>query len=255
MTNTQILNIAKQQHAIDLNCQPEDFSKEENIITISQANKNARSYLIQPLFCYLVSYGKNIVASVDQRIFDLVKGYINTQHINDCFNILKANSLTSEFAKHGHLPCKQLQYWLPDANALKPQPCNYRLQLLENKNLAGLYGPEWSNALSETRPQLDMLGVGAYDGNRLVGLAGCSADCDTMWQIGVDVLPEYRNNGIAAALTSRLAVEVLALGKVPFYCCTWSNLASARNAIKSGFRPAWVELTSLLAEKATEWKA
>ena len=88
-----------------------------------------------------------------------------------------------------------------------------------------------------------MLAVGAYDGGQLIGLAGASADCDPMWQIGVDVLPAYRRQGVAAALTGRLAGEVFARGKVPFYCCAWSNVASARNAIASGFRPAWVQLT------------
>ena len=88
-----------------------------------------------------------------------------------------------------------------------------------------------------------MLGVGAYDGGKLIGLAACSADGDTMWQIGIDVLPEYRRQGIASALTSRLAVEILERDKVPFYCCAWSNIRSARNAIKSGFRPAWAQMT------------
>ena len=50
--------------------------------------------------------------------------------------------------------------------------------------------------------------------------------------------------GIASAVTSRLGLEILALGKVPFYCAAWSNIKSVRNAIKSGFRPAWVELTA-----------
>jgi len=77
----------------------------------------------------------------------------------------------------------------------------------------------------------------------MVGFAACSADCDTMWQIGVDVLPEFRRQGIAAALTSSLACEILERGKVPFYCAAWSNLKSVRNAIRSGFKPAWCELT------------
>jgi len=64
-----------------------------------------------------------------------------------------------------------------------------------------------------------------------------------MWQIGVDVLPDYRRKGVASALTSRLALEILKRGKVPFYCCAWSNLSSAKNAVNSGFRPAWVEMT------------
>lgn len=86
--------------------------------------------------------------------------------------------------------------------------------------------------------------MGAYDGDTLVGLAGCSADCDTMWQIGVDVLPAYRRQGIASSLTSGLALEILNREKVPFYCAAWSNLKSVRNALKSGFSPAWVELTA-----------
>ena len=64
-----------------------------------------------------------------------------------------------------------------------------------------------------------------------------------MWQIGVDVLPEYRRQGIASALTENLAIEILKREKVPFYCCAWSNIRSARNAIRSGFRPSWTELT------------
>ena len=100
-----------------------------------------------------------------------------------------------------------------------------------------------------------MLGVGTYDGERLVGLAGCSADAEEMWQIGVDVLPEYRRQGIASALTSKLALEILKRNKVPFYCTAWSNIRSVRNAIKSGFLPAWVEMTVKPIETVNEMNA
>ena len=89
-----------------------------------------------------------------------------------------------------------------------------------------------------------MLGVGAYDGDRLIGFAGCSADCPEMWQIGIDVLPEYRRKGIASALTNQLARAVFARGKVPFYAAAWSNIRSVRNAIRSGFKPAWTAMTA-----------
>ncbi|MDD7483336.1 MAG: GNAT family N-acetyltransferase, partial [Clostridia bacterium] len=131
----------------------------------------------------------------------------------------------------------------PNLQALRPLSCPMEMRVLQPEDFAPLYRPEWGNALCEKRRQLDKLAVGAYDGEKLVGLAGCSADCDTMWQIGIDVLPAYRRQGIAAALTSRLALETLQRGKVPFYCCAWSNLASLRNALKSGFVPAWVQIT------------
>ncbi len=31
--------------------------------------------------------------------------------------------------------------------------------------------------------------------------------------------------------------------KLAFYCCVWANISSVHNAIKSGLRPEWVELT------------
>ncbi|MBP1756884.1 MAG: family N-acetyltransferase, partial [Firmicutes bacterium] len=130
--------------------------------------------------------------------------------------------------------------------------CKYETKVLEAEQFADYYTPEWQNALCEKRKQLDILAVGAFDGGRLIGLAGCSADCDTMWQIGVDVLPEYRRQGIAASLTSKLAVEILDRGMVPFYCCAWSNVKSARNAIKSGFRPAWVQVTAKTSDYIAE---
>ena len=49
---------------------------------------------------------------------------------------------------------------------------------------------------------------------------------------------------IAPALTARLTREILARGKVPFYCAAWSNIKSVRNALRCGYRPAWVELTA-----------
>ncbi len=99
---------------------------------------------------------------------------------------------------------------------------------------------------------MDVLGIGAYEGGKLIGLAGCSADCDSMWQIGVDVLEEHRRQGIAAALTNSLAKAILEREKLPFYCAAWSNIGSVRNAVKAGFRPAWVEMTAKSAEFVDE---
>lgn len=136
------------------------------------------------------------------------------------------------------------EYFLPDMDRLLPLACSYETRLLTPVDFSELYLPEWSNALCEKRKQLDKIAIGAYDSGKLIALAGASADCDTMWQIGIDVLPEYRRQGIASSLTSTLACEILKRGKVPFYCCAWSNIRSARNAIKSGFRPAWVQITA-----------
>ena len=243
MTNQEILNIALEQSAIDANCNAEDFLKSENIIVESKAIDGARKYLSLPFTCNLISYGTNIVASIDMRYKIIVENYINKYKIEHCFETPNLHVLNDAFYKLGFEVCFMAEYFLPDVNILRPLNCDYELRLLEQKDFENLYLPQWSNALCEDRKHLDVIGRGADDGDRLIGLAGASADCDAMWQIGVDVLPEMRLKGIAAALTSRLAIEILNRGKVPFYCCAWSNIKSMRNAIKSGFRPAWVELT------------
>lgn len=244
MTNKEILQIAMRQSAYDSHCEAADFTKTENIVVISQNNNKARKYLELPFSCNLVSYGNNIVASVQQEYKTLTEEFINRYPVEHCFETPNLYVLNEALMEKGQKVCFMAEYFLPDIEQLKPLPCVYELRILRQDDFKELYVPEWSNALCEDRKQLDVLGVGAYHNNKLIGLAGCSADCDMMWQIGVDVLPEYRRQGIASALTGRLALEIIEWGKVPFYCAAWSNLKSVRNAIKSGFRPAWVEVTA-----------
>jgi GNAT superfamily N-acetyltransferase len=244
MTNREILNIAMCQSAKDISCKAEDFLKKENVVVFSKPCENARKYLTLPFSCQLVSYGNNIVASVMPALADPVADYINRYEIYHCFETPNMLVLREKLRPYGLDICFMAEYFLPDIDKLQLLPSPFAIRVLTPADFADLYLPQWSNALCEKRKHLDVLAVGAYDGETLVGLAGCSADCESMWQIGVDVLPDYRKQGIASALTARLAWEALERGKVPFYCCAWSNIASARNAIRSGFRPSWVEMTA-----------
>ena len=244
MTNQEILKIAMTQSAADLCAAPDDFEKSENVIVLSRARDDARRYLTLPFSCQLVSYGNNAVASVSPEFREIAEAYINRYPAEHLFETPNLHVLNEALMEKGQKICFMAEYFLPDLNALRPLDCPFEMRILTPQDFTDLYRPEWSNALCEQRKHLDVLGVGAYDGDRLVGLAGASADCDTMWQIGIDVLPAYRRQGIASALTSRLAMEILEIGKVPFYCAAWCNIRSVRNAIKSGFRPAWVEMTA-----------
>ncbi len=244
MTNQDILRIALEQSAIDCNCAPEDFLRAENVFTISRENPGARAYLPLPFACDMVSYGSNIVAQTSPELAGPVGEYLSRFEAAFCFETPHIYVLDELLAPYGLKACFMAPYFLPDVERMRRLSCPYELKLLHQADFANLYLPQWSNALCEKRRHLDVLGVGAYDGETLVGLAGCSADCETMYQIGVDVLPAYRRQGIAAALTTNLAMEVLQLGKVPFYCAAWCNVKSVKNAIKSGFRPGWVELTA-----------
>jgi len=252
MTNEFIIATALKQSAEDMSCQPEDFLKTEPVIVTSHKNADARRYLKLPFFCNLVSYGSNIVVSCSPAIADRIGDYIRRPDIEHCFESRDIFALNREFAKFGQVITHMAEFFLPDTDALREAAakniCPLPTKILTKTDFAELYLPEWSNALAKWRPELDVMGVSAYDGDRLVGLAACSADGDTMWQIGIDVLPAYRKKGIAKALVTELASEIISRGVVPFYCAAWANIKSVRCAIASGFRPAWAEMTAKPAD-------
>ena len=244
MTNKDVWRIALQQSAYDFGCAPEDFLRSDNVMTVSRSDPRARKYLPLPFACDLVSYGSNIVAQTSKELAAVVKSYIDKYPTEHCFETPNMHVLDALLEPYGYKVCYMAEYFLPNLERLRSLDCGYEMRVLHQPDFAELYLPEWSNALCEKRKELDVLGVGAYDGDKLIGLAGCSADCEDMYQIGIDVLPQYRRQGVASALTSRLALEVLKLDKVPFYCAAWCNIKSARNAVKCGFSPAWAELTA-----------
>lgn len=224
ITDEQILKTAMRQSAIDMNCCADDFLLNKNKVVISKENADARRYLKLPFAADLVSYGNNIVASCSPELCAIVEEYISSFVWYHCFETPNMHVLSQKLRPLGFDVCFMAEYWLPDVNKLFSETESgknrnaFVTKILEPRDFQNLYVDEWSNALCADRKNLDVLAVAAFDSDskKPVGLAGCSADCDTMWQIGVDVLPGFRRKGIA----------------------------SARNAIRSGFRPAWCELTA-----------
>ena len=192
MKDKEIFKIAMQQSAIDSNCFVEDFEKTANIIVISDKSPIARKYLELPFYCDLTSYGNNIVASVSEELTEIVSEYIAKYPIEHCFETPNLHILIEKLKPFDLNVCFMAEYFLPDMDSIKPLGCKYETKVMEPELFSDYYLPEWENALCKKRKHLDKLVVGAFDNEKLIGLAGCSADCDTMWQIGIDVLPEYR---------------------------------------------------------------
>ena len=243
MTTQEMLRIAMIQSAEDIGCRAEDFLSPRNLVVPFKPGPGAKKYYQLPIGCNFLSYGNNVVAASTDELFEPVKDFVERFEFYHCFETPNMRWLNRRLEPLGQTVCFMAEYFLPDLRKLTKLPCPCETRLLEKSDLEDLYVPEWSNALCRDRKHLDVLGLGAYDDGKLIGLAGCSADAEAMWQIGVDVLPAYRGKGVASALTSRLAAEILERDKVPFYCSAWSNIRSVRNAIRSGFTPAWAEMT------------
>ena len=167
MTGDEILGIALEQSAIDSGCRPSDFLSPAGCVVVSRANPRARRYLELPFDCDLTCYGNGIVASVAEPLVEPVRGYIERFPAVHCFETPNLLVLAEALAPFGLRVCFMASYYLPLPD-LRPLPCALNVRFLTPPDLAGLYLPQWSNALCEKRRELDVLAAGAYDGDRLV---------------------------------------------------------------------------------------
>jgi GNAT superfamily N-acetyltransferase len=122
------------------------------------------------------------------------------------------------------------------------------IKWFENEEIYPFYDTKmFPNAFCEKydpkRP--DVLAVAAYDGNTIIGMAGCSADTPLLWQIGIDVNKDYQGKGIGTYLVTLLKNEIAKRGKIPFYGTSLSNLYSWGIALNSGFSPVWIEIETI----------
>ena len=229
----------------------------ENVFTVSKPNENAHKYFHLPVILDIVSFGTNAVVSGDAEIIEEIKPIVSGTEFYRLFETPKMYALNEALSRKNAKICFMADYFLPDVEKVFSSEVEKKLapriqvtiKVLELNGKTGdgyenLFRPEWSNAVCDVHRERNVLAVGAYDGEKLVALAGASADAEDFWQIGVDCLPEYRRNGIASAITKRIAREIFLRGKIPFYCCAWSNILSVKNALRAGFVPGWVQVTA-----------
>lgn len=243
MNNDDVLRMAMKQSAEDIGCLPSDFISKSNVIVPFKLGPHAKKYYAEPIGCNFISYGNNIVVGTCKEIYGVVDNYISSYDFYHCFETPYISKLNNQLSKYGQTIWLQAEYYLPDLNNLPLYTCDYEIRIMEKSEFENYYTPTWMNAICQDRSQLNNLCVGAFDKGQLIGLAGCTEDSEDMWQVGIDVLPEYRRSGIAAALTTKLTTEILEREKVPFLNTAWSNIRSARSAIKCGYVPSWVEMT------------
>ncbi len=246
MNQDQIVKMIKRQLACELNCDPEDFSKEENIITTGILHEKRRMFSDRPCFLQMVTFGNNAVISADDRLHPWLHEWAGNRKGICLFEQPWFYELEKELRSRGHRMAPTHHMFVPEPKLMEA-PTGLKIRWLEQDGFAEYYGrEEFANALCDRfRPERpDVLAVTALDGDTVMGMAGCSADTPQMWQIGIDVLPEYRGKGIGRTLVTLLRNEALRRGAIPYYGTSLSNIPSWKTALSSGFIPAWVETES-----------
>lgn len=229
MTKNEMMQKVYNQLSLDYNCQPSDFLKDDIIFTVSKELNGRRALPFAEPRLEVLTFGRGMIVNASDNIMD----YVKSQFANKS----KLEIINSPLLKSFN------PYYLPNLDrfeSIKNDFCQYKI--IQRNEILELYElPNMINALQYNKKseRPEMMGVIALKDNKIAGLACASKDSDTMWQIGVDVLSEYRGSGIAVSLVNMLSKECLNKNIVPYYTTDIGNINSQRVAVKSGFFPVW----------------
>jgi GNAT superfamily N-acetyltransferase len=231
LSKTEMLETVRRQLALDLHCDPRDFLRDGVVFCEAKIQEGRRPFDRQTPFLEVTTMGKSTVVSADAELLEKVKPLFAGKSRDEIFEapFLWGHSI----------------FYIPDVKSIRklPYPKGLDFGVKEGAEIEALYNiPCFANAIQydARHPRPDVLVMYAKKGHEIVGMAGASADCETMWQIGIDVIPQYREKGIAACLVGRLAEMIMERGKVPYYGTASSNIPSQATAARSGFIPAWM---------------
>ena len=243
ITREDIWTRFRQQLGWEFNCAPDTFDQKENTITCSVLDERRRKFSDKPFFLQMVTLGLSTVISADNELHPWLHKWADGKDGIWLFEQHNFYELECELRKHGYKMSLTHHMFLPKAELMNIKT-NLNIRWLEQDDIMKFYGKGvFPNAICDRfRPERpDVLAVVALDGEKIIGMAGCSADVADLWQIGIDVLPEYRGHGVACTLVTLLRDEAFRRGAIPYYGTSLSNLASWKTALSSGFEPAWVQ--------------
>ena len=201
-----------------------DDLKEDGIIFVANDN---REYP----FLEICTMGHATIVSASSKLLTGLRNLLNNKTRDEIFECPYVYG--------------QSIYYIPDDKILKKIPINseFEYELLQGEaiqKLRGSKGFDNSLAFDENGNTSTCIVLYAMKDKEIAALAGASDESDKMWELGVDVKPEYRKNGLATTLISNLACTILEQGNVPFYCASITNIGSQAVAHRSGFIPCWV---------------
>ena len=217
------------------------------IVKAVKYGDKARKYLSGAPFLNMTLLDGKLIVAADEAILPFVRNYIEAQaEPFRAFDAPDVFILDEELRKYGYAVGNMLQGFFLGDDAVRAERDD-SVRFFRGQEIEQLYANKGLNhafCYTTTKKRRDVLAAVLFDGDKLAAVAACSNDGERMWQIGVDVLPEYRQKGFGSRVVRAIAAESEKQGVCPYYCCAWSNVASMRTARAAGFVPCWVELSA-----------
>lgn len=206
-------------------CSPDELNGKSTVYSI---NFNAKQPYIK-----ILAYRNCIVVCTSASLHEKVRELLQSRSRDEIFECPLVYGQTIHYVPNDH----DKEDVLPSSN----YECRYFFDR-DILSLAGLTGFENSLAFDENGFTPTKAVYIAEDNHKMIGVAGAAeSSTDGVWEIGIDVLEEYRNARLGTYLVKGLTKELLARNIVPFYSASVTNIGSQMVASRCDYIPCWVD--------------
>jgi GNAT superfamily N-acetyltransferase len=246
------LNTVKKVLALDFACDEEEFDKEGVFVHRAKALPGRRKFPFREKSLAVATMGRGVVISCSQDRLRWAETALSRLSRDEICSAPAVALMERYVSKDGQNMVGPDLKHICARDIFTPHTAEKEIKIklvYDARQLEQYDYNQFPDCLGHVNNPNRVAAVARVDGD-IAGMAAATADCATMWQIGVDTLPEFRNRGIGKAAVSVVTEYILKQSVIPYYSTVISNLASRKIATSLGFRPAWVELYS--RDKRTE---
>ncbi|MFN0096741.1 MAG: GNAT family N-acetyltransferase [Dehalococcoidia bacterium] len=231
--------------AAELGCDPSAFAT--NALTVVEAPSVAPPS--GRWAALAVTFGTGSVLRVEPGVAAWVREHAPNKHFRVLQPFFLADLAAATTTFSGGRPCSAhgLTLGFVPERLVEPSPLppGYELRWLGRGELAPLRQLQrFENTLGDPdEPERLDAALGGFavfsPWGQPVALAGAWDEGHGRYEIGVDVVREFRGLGLAAPAAAAMTRWILEQGKTPIYTCGATNIRSQRVALSLGYKPLW----------------
>lgn len=206
-------------------CSPEELNGKETVYSVK--------FDTEKPYIKILAYRNCIVVCTSENLRSKVQALLKDKNRDEIFELPLVYGQTIHYVPDDD--CTEDIFISPDYE----YECLFEGDIL---SLKGLTGFENSLEFDENGCTPAKAVYIAKDNNRIIGAAGAAeSSVNGVWEVGVDVMEEYRNARLGTYLVRSLTKELLARNIVPFYSASVTNIGSQMAASRCGYIPLWVD--------------
>lgn len=196
--------------------------------TVYSVNFNAKQPYIK-----ILAYRNCVVVCTSEDLYYKVRELLQNKNRDEIFELPLVYGQTIHYVPNDN--------YINDVSVSLNYKCEYLFER-DILSLVGLIGFENSLAFDENGSTSTKAVCIAKEKNKIIGAAGAAeSSVNGVWEIGVDVMEEYRNARLGTYLVRGLTKELLARNIIPFYSASVTNIGSQMVASRCDYIPFWVD--------------